>query len=62
MRPDARVWRKSQRATEKGIPTGRRATHKVETQQPDRRSTWEQAWRRRRAGLPMWPLDTAAGA
>lgn len=64
MRPadNTRVWRKQQRAEQKGVPAGRRTTHKVRTQQPDDRSTWEQAWRRRRAGLPMWPLDTPDGA
>jgi hypothetical protein len=40
MRPDARVWRKHQRAAQKGVPTGRRATHKAETQEPQPGSTW----------------------
>lgn len=32
MRPQGtRVWRKTRRATQRGIPQGRRATHKVET-------------------------------
>jgi hypothetical protein len=40
MRPDARVWRKHQRDAAKGVPTGRRATHKAETQEPQPGSTW----------------------
>ena len=32
MRPqDSRVWRKARRRALKGVPTGRRATHAVET-------------------------------
>jgi hypothetical protein len=43
VRPDARVWRKLQRTAAKGVPTGRRTTHRVETQQPKkppRGNTW----------------------
>jgi hypothetical protein len=40
MRPDARVWRKHQRDAAKGVPTGRRATHRAETQEPQPGSTW----------------------
>jgi len=40
MRPEAKVWRKHQRAATKGIPTGRRATHEAETQEPTPGSTW----------------------
>lgn len=41
MRPqDARVWRKAHRVALKGVPTGRRATHRVETQDPIPGSSW----------------------
>jgi hypothetical protein len=42
-----RVWRKTGRAATKRIPTGRRTTHRVETQTPKPRSTWEQLLNRR---------------
>jgi len=48
MKPEnARVWRKTRRAAEKCLPTGRRTTHRVETQTPKPRSTWEQLLNRR---------------
>lgn len=61
MRPadNTRVWRKQQRAEQKGIPTGRRTTHKAETQKPARPF---EAWRNRRAGLPLWPTSPSDGA
>jgi hypothetical protein len=41
MKPqDTRVWRKSRRAALKGVARGRRATHRVETQDPIPGSTW----------------------
>lgn len=49
MRPNARVWRKTRRDAEKGIPTGRRATHRAETQEPIPGSTWS---RRQHAKTP----------
>lgn len=62
MRPadNTRVWRKQQRAEQKGLPTGRRTTHQVETQKPAPRSTWA---RRHRQALPMSAyLDPSDGA
>lgn len=40
MRPNARVWRRNQRAAQKGTLGGRRSTHKAETQEPQPSSTW----------------------
>jgi hypothetical protein len=41
MRPhEARIWRKQWRDALKGTARGRRSTHKVETQEPQRGSTW----------------------
>lgn len=41
MKPqDTRVWRKTRRAALKGIPTGRRTTHRAETQEPIPGSSW----------------------
>jgi hypothetical protein len=42
MRPyeSGQIWRKHQRATHKGIPGGRRATHQVKTQDPTPGSSW----------------------
>ena len=39
MRPEAKVWRKHQRAATKGIPTGPRTGRPVETQEPTPRAT-----------------------
>lgn len=41
MRPEARVWRKTQRNVLKGVSKGRRRTHRVETQEPVRGSSWQ---------------------
>ncbi|MGR6922641.1 hypothetical protein ACU635_51020 [[Actinomadura] parvosata] len=50
MRPqDTRVWRKARRAALKGVPTGRRTTHRAETQDPVPGSTW------RRRHPAEWP-------
>lgn len=43
MRPEARVWRKAARRALRGVPTGRRSTHRVTTETPLPRSSW---WRR----------------
>jgi len=51
MRPDAKVWRKARRAAEKGVPKGRRHTHKTETQEPVRGSSWQ---RRHPGEMPPW--------
>ena len=59
MRPDARVWRKSQRAAEKGIPTGRRDSHKVETQQFDHQAALRHL--RKHGGATLRP-NTPDGA
>jgi hypothetical protein len=41
MRPhEARVWRKKWRDASKGVPRGRRTTHRVETQAPVPGSSW----------------------
>lgn len=41
MRPEGtRVWRKTGRDALEGVPTGRRATHRVETPEPIPGSTW----------------------
>lgn len=35
MRPEGtKVWRKEGRRTSRGVPTGRRTTHRVRTQEP----------------------------
>jgi hypothetical protein len=42
MRPhdNTRVWRKSQRAAQRGTSRGRRSTHRTETQDPIPGSSW----------------------
>ena len=41
MRPEeTRVWRKTGRRTGRGVPRGRRLTHKAEIEAPQRGSTW----------------------
>ena len=40
MKPQGRVWRRTRRAALKGVPTGRRHTHRVETQEPIPGSSW----------------------
>jgi hypothetical protein len=59
MRPDARVWRKHQRAAQKGVPTGRRTTHKVETQQFDHQAAARQL---RKTGGATLRSDISDGA
>lgn len=53
MRPEnTRVWRKQQRAAEKGVPTGRRTTHRAVTNDPIPGSTWRRRQHAKRpAGL-----------
>lgn len=50
MRPEVSLWRKHRRAAEKGVPRGRRTTHKVETQQPHQNDPWWPSWKRLTAG------------
>lgn len=59
MRPDARVWRKHQRAADKGTPTGRRHTHQAETNDPTPGSTWS---RRQHAKRPPLSAGTEGSA
>lgn len=60
MKPEnTRVWRKTARAALKGVPQGRRTTHQVQTQEPQRGSSWT---RRHPGERPPWlqrlqPLD-----
>jgi hypothetical protein len=51
MRPEAKVWRKAQRDALKGVSKGRRPTHRVETQEPVRGSSWT---RRHPGEMPPW--------
>ncbi|MCT9932406.1 hypothetical protein N5079_19585 [Planotetraspora sp. A-T 1434] len=51
MRPEAKVWRKTQRDALRGVSKGRRSTHQVETQEPVRGSSWT---RRHPGETPPW--------
>ncbi|MCC5574565.1 hypothetical protein IMZ11_02780 [Microtetraspora sp. AC03309] len=51
MRPEVKVWRKTRRDALKGVPKGRRSTHRAEINEPVRGSTWT---RRHPGETPVW--------
>jgi hypothetical protein len=59
MKPEAKVWRKAQRAALKGVSKGRRTTHLVRTQEPTRGSSWQ---RRHPDETSPWIKRRLAGA
>ncbi|MCO6011521.1 hypothetical protein NE236_41880 [Actinoallomurus purpureus] len=54
-----RIWRKNRRKADRGIPAGRRTTHRAKTEEPTPGSTW---MRRHPGELPPYILRRHPGA